>query len=93
VSSEALDLSKIQLGDPSVIAALENALNLAKAGQISSVGIVMAAGPQGVSINLAGPHMLPLTAGAAHMHRMLLDAVFQPQPKPGSGLLVPKMGR
>jgi len=79
--------SGAQFGDPQVISVLEQALAAARSGRLAGVAVVMASGPDGVSLSVAGRHPVALASGAAQLQRQLLDAAFAPK---GNRLLVPR---
>lgn len=82
-------LAAVRLGNPEVIAMLEQALGEAREGRVAGVAMVLVAGPS-ISVKTAGDGAQALSVGCAQLHRMLLDNVFQP--RRGPGLLVPAGG-
>ena len=63
-------------GDPNVIRTLEEALGLARQGRVVGVTVVMALGPDQISMASAGALPSTLIAGMQQLSRQILDAMF-----------------
>lgn len=65
------------LGNPEVIRVLEDALALARSGDLVAVGLVRV-GARGLASTAAGGHQAELHLGLAMLQRQLLDALARP---------------
>jgi hypothetical protein len=72
---------------PSILGALAETMELAKAGKVAGITIVVAHGGDAISIKMGGNGATALASGCQQACRQLLDALFKPQQR--SNILVP----
>jgi len=70
------------VGNPEIIKVLEQALEMARLGQVVGISIIMATGPETVQLASAGGFVPALVMGMEQLKRMLLDNVFAPKKSP-----------
>jgi hypothetical protein len=81
-------ITPADLANPDVIRVLEAALAAARAGRVGGVAIIMAAGGDGIAIQMGGAHPAALVTGCQQATRQLLDAMFSPKAR--SGIVIPR---